>query len=82
MIETAADELVELIELLSLAARIEAGRYDPVVREADSLDLARAGCPGRDRRGRGGDRRSRTRSSVRSPRSRELPAATAASTWP
>ena len=45
MIETAGDELVALIELLSVAARIEAGRYDPVVREADSLDLARAGFP-------------------------------------
>lgn len=45
MIETAGDELVALMELLSVAARIEAGRYDPVVREADSLDLARAGFP-------------------------------------
>jgi hypothetical protein len=41
MIETAGDELVELIELLSVAARIEAGRYDPVVREIDSLEVAR-----------------------------------------
>ena len=41
MIDTAGDELVELIELLSLAARIEGGRYDPVLREADSLELAR-----------------------------------------
>jgi signal transduction histidine kinase len=45
MIETAGDELVELIELVSVAARIEAGRYDPVVREVDSLELARAAVP-------------------------------------
>jgi signal transduction histidine kinase len=45
MIETAGDELVELIELLSIAARIEAGRYDPVVREANTLELARAADP-------------------------------------
>lgn len=46
LIDTAADELVELLDLLSLAARIEAGRYDPVVREADSLALAPAGASG------------------------------------
>jgi len=33
LIDTAADELAELLDLLSLAARIEGGRYDPVVRE-------------------------------------------------
>jgi signal transduction histidine kinase len=41
MIDTAGEELVELIELLSVAGRIESGRYDPVLREADSLELAR-----------------------------------------
>jgi signal transduction histidine kinase len=46
LIDTAADELVELLDLLSLAARIEAGRYEPVVREADSLALAPAGAAG------------------------------------
>ena len=45
MIEIAGDELVELIELLSLAARIESGRYEPVVRESDSLELAQAAVP-------------------------------------
>jgi len=40
LIDTSADELAELLDLLSLAARIEGGRYDPVVREADSLSLA------------------------------------------
>ena len=40
LIDSAADELVVLLDLLALAARIEGGRYDPVVREADSLALA------------------------------------------
>ena len=51
MIETAGDELVELIELLSVAARIEAGRYDPAVREVDSLEVAQAAVA--DASGRG-----------------------------
>ena len=46
LIDNSADELAELLELLSLAARIEGGRYDPVVREADSLALAPDGATG------------------------------------
>lgn len=46
LIDAAADELVELLDLISLAARIEGGRYDPVLREADSLELAPAGSSG------------------------------------
>ena len=42
LISSASDELVDLLDLLALAARIEDGRYEPVLREADSLDLARA----------------------------------------
>ena len=42
MIAQASRELAELIDELALAARIEGGRYDPVLREADSLELARA----------------------------------------
>jgi hypothetical protein len=34
-------ELAELLEELGLAARIEGGRYEPVTREVDTLDLAR-----------------------------------------
>jgi signal transduction histidine kinase len=45
LIDVGSTELAELLELLSLAARIEAGRYDPVTREADSLALARAKVP-------------------------------------
>ena len=46
LIDTSASELADLLDLLSLAARIEGGRYDPVVREADSLDLAPDGATG------------------------------------
>jgi signal transduction histidine kinase len=46
LIDSASDELVELLDLVSLAARIEGGRYDPVLREADSLELAPDGASG------------------------------------
>lgn len=42
MIDEASAQLSEILDLLGLAARIESGRYDPVVRQADSLALARA----------------------------------------
>jgi hypothetical protein len=37
---------VVLLDLLSLAARVEDGRYDPVLHEADSLALAPDGATG------------------------------------
>jgi signal transduction histidine kinase len=46
LIDSASDELALLLDLLSLAARIEGGRYEPVVREADSLALAPDGATG------------------------------------
>ena len=46
LIDSASDELATLLELLSLAARIEGNRYEPVTREADSLELAPAGATG------------------------------------
>jgi signal transduction histidine kinase len=46
LIDTAADELAHLLDQLSLAARIEGGRYDPVAREVDSLSLAPDGATG------------------------------------
>jgi signal transduction histidine kinase len=46
LIDSAADELAELLDVLSLAARLEGGRYDPVVRDADSLELSPAGATG------------------------------------
>src|SRR5215472_16975751 len=42
MIDAASGQLGELIDELSLAARIESGRYDPTPREANTLELARA----------------------------------------
>jgi hypothetical protein len=46
LIDSASDELAGLLDLLSLAARIEGGRYDPVTREVDSLSLAPEGATG------------------------------------
>ena len=46
LIDSASDELVMLLDLLSLAARVEGGRYEPVLREADSLALAPEGASG------------------------------------
>ena len=40
MIDQASVQLSEILDLLGLAARIEGRRYDPVLREADSLALA------------------------------------------
>jgi signal transduction histidine kinase len=45
LIDEAADEVVQLLDLLSLAARIEGGRYEPVTQEVDSLLLARRAVP-------------------------------------
>jgi signal transduction histidine kinase len=42
IISDASAQLGELVDLLSLAARIEAGRYDPELREVDTGELARA----------------------------------------
>jgi signal transduction histidine kinase len=45
MIDEASEELAGLTDRLSLAARIEGGRYEPVLREVDSLELVRAAEP-------------------------------------
>jgi signal transduction histidine kinase len=42
MIATASGQIADLLDELSLAARIEAGRYEPVRKEVDTLELARA----------------------------------------
>jgi signal transduction histidine kinase len=42
MIEAASGQMAELLDELGLAARIEAGRYQPTLREADTLELAGA----------------------------------------
>jgi signal transduction histidine kinase len=46
LIESASTELAQLLDLLSLVARIEGGRYEPVTREVDSLELAPEGATG------------------------------------
>jgi signal transduction histidine kinase len=40
MIEAASAQMAELLDELSLVARIESGRYDPGLRETDTLTLA------------------------------------------
>jgi signal transduction histidine kinase len=42
MIEQASAQMAELLDELSLVARIEAGRYEPARRDADTLALARS----------------------------------------
>jgi signal transduction histidine kinase len=42
MIDAASSQLAELLDELSLVARIESGRYEPTLREADTLELAQA----------------------------------------
>jgi signal transduction histidine kinase len=42
MIDAASGQLAELLDDLAVAARIEGGRYDPALRPADTLELARA----------------------------------------
>jgi signal transduction histidine kinase len=40
LIQAAADQMASLLDLLGLAARIESGRYEPALTEADTLALA------------------------------------------
>ena len=40
MIEEASGQMTELLDLLGIAARIEAGRWEPGLRDADTLELA------------------------------------------
>jgi signal transduction histidine kinase len=42
MIDAASRQIDELLDELSLAARIESGRYDPALRETDTLALAQS----------------------------------------
>jgi signal transduction histidine kinase len=57
MIEAAAGQMVELLDELGLAARIEGGRYEPSLREVDTLELARGAADelGEDRVRAGGE---------------------------
>ncbi|MBA3366279.1 MAG: hypothetical protein H0U03_10935 [Actinobacteria bacterium] len=40
MIATASSDMADLLDLLALAARIEAGRYEPALRDVGTLELA------------------------------------------
>ena len=42
IIETASLQLAELLDELSIVARIESGRFQPTLEDVDSLDLARS----------------------------------------
>lgn len=42
MMRAAAEQMSELLDALGLATRIEAGRYEPALVEADSLELVQA----------------------------------------
>jgi signal transduction histidine kinase len=42
MIDEASGQIADLVDELSLSAKIEAGRYDPVRTELNTLELARA----------------------------------------
>ena len=57
MIESASAQMAELLDELSLVARIESGRYDPGLRVTDTLAIARAAAErlGEDRVKVGGE---------------------------
>jgi signal transduction histidine kinase len=42
MIEAAAAQMAELLDELGIVARIESGRYEPALRDADTLELAQS----------------------------------------
>ena len=48
MIIAASEQMTELLEELGLAARIAGERYEPVLADVDTLELARAAVPGAD----------------------------------
>jgi signal transduction histidine kinase len=43
MIEEASEQMTELLDELGTASRIESGRWEPSLREVDTLELARSG---------------------------------------
>ena len=42
MIETASEQMTELLDELGVAARIMGGRFEPLLREVDTLDLVQS----------------------------------------
>jgi signal transduction histidine kinase len=57
MIEAASEQMLQLLDELGLAALIESGRYEPSLREVDTLELARSAAAtlGEDRVRAGGE---------------------------
>jgi len=53
MIEDASEQMTRLLDELGAAARIEAGRWEPALREVDTLELATSADPRIEARGRG-----------------------------
>ena len=53
MIEVAAEQMTGLLDDLGVAARIKGGRFDPLIREADTLELAKGDDPRVEVRGKG-----------------------------
>ena len=45
MIEAAAEQMTGLLDDLGVAARIKGGRFDPLIRDADTLELAKGDDP-------------------------------------
>ena len=45
MIETASEQMTELLDELGVAARIMGGRFEPTLREVDTLELAQTDDP-------------------------------------
>jgi signal transduction histidine kinase len=53
MIEAAAEQMTDLLDQIGVLARIEGGRYDPSLAEADTLELALSEDPRVDATGEG-----------------------------
>ena len=45
MIETASEQMTELLDELGVAARVMGGRFEPTLREVDTLELVRTDDP-------------------------------------
>src|SRR4029078_9475745 len=52
MIEEASEQMTGLLDELGTAARIQAGRWEPGVREGSTLELSSAAAPRREGGGR------------------------------
>jgi signal transduction histidine kinase len=53
MIEAAAEQMTDLLDQIGVLARIEGGRYEPTLAEADTLELASCDDPRVDATGEG-----------------------------